>query len=189
MKTYLATLCIAGLTLAGTAFAAPHGGNSHGGSHAGSHAGSHNGSHNQATKSAAKNSATANKSNKTSMAKKANSSFKTTKFSSPNGIANYNKKYGKSFAYGTYYQGRNHRHWTSYGWWSRYRAYIYWDPTASSYYYWSAADQSYYPISYAETVTPTPDAPLNDIDNDNTDSPPVPDLTSASFGMPEPSLE
>jgi hypothetical protein len=95
-----------------------------------------------------------------------------TKFKSPNNSANYNLKYGKSFAYGTYYPGSFHRQWSAYGWWPQFGAYVYLDPATNGYYYWNARDRNFYPVAYADVVAPTPNAPL--IDNDLTDSPEAP---------------
>ena len=205
MKTYLACCCVATFALAGTTFAAPDSGSS-GPKGQQSHPSNVQSkrtksstvsspklpaSKSASTKSLSKNSAT--KSSSPSSPKKIDSAFKLTKFSNPNAVPNYNLKYGKSFAFGTYYQGKNHHQWTSYGWSSRYRCYLYWDPSTSAYYYWSDANQAFYPVSYADTVAPTPNMPL--IDNDGTDSPEAPMTAAASspmrasFGLPEPPPE
>jgi hypothetical protein len=67
----------------------------------------------------------------------------------------YHQAHGKSFSHGTYYQGRNHYHWSNYRWSAQYGCYTYYCPSTSVYYYWSEPTQCYYPVSYAETVAPT----------------------------------
>jgi hypothetical protein len=145
MKTYIASLCIAGLALAGTAVAGPNNG--------------------------PKNQVQGNKPNIVNQAKpnfvnpaiqqnqpklvaspKVNPQFKLTKFNNSNKIANYNLLFGKSFAFGIFYPGKHHQHWTSY-----------WDPCLRMYYYWCEADQCFYPVSYATTCVPTLNVPLIEV--------------------------
>ncbi|HEX3314825.1 MAG TPA: hypothetical protein VHR72_08045, partial [Gemmataceae bacterium] len=189
MRTYIAACCITMIALASAAFGAPNG--SPGQSHNKSSA-------IQNVKSVAKSQANHQNSpkftmNKFTANKKIDPALKLTKFKSPNKVANYNLKFGKTFAFGTYYQGKHHHHWTSYGWWSRFGCYVYWDPYVSCYYYWSDANQCYYPIAYADTVAPTANAPLIDIDNGDTTPAttpaPIAAQTSGNVGMPEPPLE
>jgi hypothetical protein len=182
--------CVATFALAAAALAAPNSGSSgpKGQSQKPSKASSSNSPKFQ--KNFSKN--VANKS--PNSAKKANPAFKLTKFKSPSNVPNYNLKYGKSFAFGTYYQGKNHHQWTSYGWSSRFGCYLYWDPSTSAYYYWNDANQAFYPTRYADTVPPTPDMPLIDSDDSAdttaaTGPAPAPTPTSMRTALPEPPLE
>ena len=114
-----------------------------------------------------------------------------TNFKNPDKTANYNLMHGTSFAYGTYYQGKDHHHWTSYGWSSQYGCYVYYDPYVSANYYWSEPHQCYYPTSYASTVAPTQYTPPANYGNSyNATAPtPAPAHASAGHGMPEPPQE
>jgi hypothetical protein len=80
---------------------------------------------------------------------------------------NYGRTHGRSFRYGTYYQGRNHYHWSHYCWWARYGCYAYWCPSTNCYYYWSETASCYYPVSYAEVVAPTASTQLLNINVNN----------------------
>ena len=81
---------------------------------------------------------------------------------------NYNLTHGVRFAQGTYYRGRDHRHWSYQRWDPRYRCYLYFDPCVRSWYYWNQPMACYYPVSYCPTgsysspiaAQPLPDVPM-----------------------------
>jgi hypothetical protein len=106
--------------------------------------------------------------NKPSMASQHSGSPKAMKFNNTRKIdKNYHMTHGRSFSHGTFYEGRNHYHWTHYTWWPRFGCYAYWCPSTSCYYYWSETASRYYPVSYAETVAPTRSEQLLDINVNN----------------------
>jgi hypothetical protein len=143
----LTSVCVASLLLTGTAFA---------GSHAGSSSHMGNGGRMQSTRQAGQRTETP---------------LRATRFGNTRNFdRNYHRTHGQSFRYGTYYQGRNHSHWSHYCWWPRFGCYAYYCPSTSCYYYWSETASCYYPVSYAETVTPTASTRLLNVDVNNNDN-------------------
>jgi hypothetical protein len=67
--------------------------------------------------------------------------------------ANYHQTYGTRFAYGYFYRGRNHSHWSYQRWDARYGCYCYYDPCCTSWYYWCEPASCYYPVSYCPYQT------------------------------------
>jgi hypothetical protein len=61
---------------------------------------------------------------------------------------NYHQTYGTKFAYGYFYRGRNHAHWSYQRWDSRYGCNCYYDPCCTCWYYWCEPVSCYYPVSY-----------------------------------------
>jgi hypothetical protein len=86
------------------------------------------------------------------------------------GSHDYHRTHGHSFSYGTFYEGRNHYHWTDYRWSSRFGCYTYLCPSTNCYYYWSEPTQCYYPVSYADVVTPTRSEQRLNINVNNTNN-------------------
>ena len=68
----------------------------------------------------------------------------------------YHQTHGKSFSGGYYYHGREHSHWTYWGYSNRYGCTCYWDPSTSCYYYWCPSASCYYPVSYFAQAPVTP---------------------------------
>ena len=140
------SLCVATLLLAGTSFAGPH-------SDSTSHMG--NGGRMQSTR-------------QTGTSHRTETPLRATRFGNTRNFdRNYHRTHGRSFQYGTYYQGRGHYHWSHYCWWSRFGCYAYWCPSTSCYYYWSEPAGCYYPVSYAETVVPTASTQLLNVNVNN----------------------
>jgi hypothetical protein len=67
--------------------------------------------------------------------------------------SNYNQTNGTKFAHGYFYRGRDHNHWSSSRWDSRYGCECYYDPSCSSWYYWCEPACCYYPVSYCPYQT------------------------------------
>jgi hypothetical protein len=80
-------------------------------------------------------------------------------------ISSYHQVHGKQFSGGYCYPGRDHNHWSYWGYSQRYGCTCYWCPDTCCYYYWCPTASCYYPVSYIESappvevVAPTP-APL-----------------------------
>jgi len=126
--------------------------------------------------------------------KKIDPKFKLTKFNNQNKfVANYNLLFGKSFAFGFFYPGKHHHHWSSYCWWPAYSCYVYWDPCLRIYYYWCEADQCFYPVCYATTVAPTLNVPVIEVNvtvnNNNTNDNSNSVTTTAPAATPAPTPE
>lgn len=62
--------------------------------------------------------------------------------------------HGKQFSGGTFYSGRDHHHWTYWGYSQRYGCMCYWCPDTRCYYYWCPSAMCYYPVSYFESAPP-----------------------------------
>jgi hypothetical protein len=72
----------------------------------------------------------------------------------------YHLTHGKQFSGGYYYPGRDHHHWSYWGYSSRYRCTCYWCPDTRCYYYWCPSASCYYPVSYFESAPPVETAPI-----------------------------
>ena len=55
---------------------------------------------------------------------------------------------GTKFAHGYFYRGREHNHWTSHRFDSRYGCECYFDPCCSCWYYWCQPASCFYPVTY-----------------------------------------
>ena len=60
----------------------------------------------------------------------------------------YHVRYGTRFAYGFYYQGYHHTHWSRVYVHPVYGCRVYYDPYTLREYYWCAPALCYYPITY-----------------------------------------
>jgi hypothetical protein len=67
----------------------------------------------------------------------------------------YHMTHGTQFSGGYFYSGRDHNHWTYWGYSQRYRCTCYWCPYTHCYYYWCPSAVCYYPVSYYESAPPT----------------------------------
>jgi hypothetical protein len=65
-----------------------------------------------------------------------------------NKYANYHLTNGTKFAHGYFYRGREHSHWSSHRFDSRYGCECYFDPCCSCWYYWCQPDGCYYPVTH-----------------------------------------
>ena len=63
-------------------------------------------------------------------------------------FSNYHLTNGTKFAHGYFYRGREHNHWTSHRFDSRYGCECYFDPCCSCWYYWCQPASCYYPVTY-----------------------------------------
>ncbi len=68
----------------------------------------------------------------------------------------YHLTHGKEFSGGYFYSGRDHHHWTYWGYSQRYHCNCYWCPDTRCYYYWCPSASCYYPVSYYESAPPAP---------------------------------
>src|SRR5262245_27555287 len=74
----------------------------------------------------------------------------------PAGCADYHKKYGVKFAYGYYYPGKVHRHWSKSYYSMKWKCTFHYCPYAKAWYYYHAPKKAYYPASYVREAPPTP---------------------------------
>jgi hypothetical protein len=82
-----------------------------------------------------------------------NRSAYTVNRTQPGRYANYHQTYGTRFAYGYFYRGRNHAHWSYQRWDARYGCNCYYDPCCTCWYYWCEPASCYYPVSYCPYQT------------------------------------
>jgi hypothetical protein len=62
--------------------------------------------------------------------------------------SDYCIRHGVKFAYGYYYEGFEHRHWSKIYFDPVYNCKIYFDPSTRVEYYWCVPDHRFYPVSY-----------------------------------------
>jgi hypothetical protein len=68
-------------------------------------------------------------------------------------VSNYHQTNGTKFAQGYFYKGKQHTHWTSHRWDSRYGCECYFDPCCNCWYYWCQPASCYYPVTYCPYQT------------------------------------
>jgi hypothetical protein len=66
----------------------------------------------------------------------------------PTTFPNYHLVYGTKFAYGFFYQGFNHAHWSKIYFHPVFGVRVYFDPFTLVEYYWCLPDNAFYPITY-----------------------------------------
>jgi hypothetical protein len=62
--------------------------------------------------------------------------------------SDYCLRYGVKFAYGYYYEGFEHHHWSKIYFDPTYNCKIYFDPSTKIEYYWCVPDHRFYPVSF-----------------------------------------
>src|SRR5262249_951639 len=59
------------------------------------------------------------------------------------------------FSKGYYYKGRTHYHWSKRYWNTKYRTWLFFDPSVRGWYYWSGNQSSYFPVNCIGDVPPS----------------------------------
>jgi hypothetical protein len=75
-------------------------------------------------------------------------------FNGEGSFRDYFVLHGTKFAYGYYYRGQEHSHWTHRYWLSEYGCECFYCPSTYDWYYWYAPRSCYYPVSYIGYATP-----------------------------------